>query len=1470
MKGPTASWLSLLLLAFCCTLAAFFTAQPACAHTIERVSVASDGTQGDAASFGGSMSADGRFVAFGSLASNLVPGGANGWGDVFVHDRATARTERVSVASDGSSGNAFSAGAHISADGRFVVFHSDASNLVSHDTNGACDLFTHDRLTRRTERVSVASDGSEVNTDSQDFRPCISADGRFVTFSSEASTLVPGDANGCRDIFLHDRATGVTERLSVGCDGNEANADSYNSSMSADARFVAFDSYASNLVPGDTNGVVDSMNGCDIFVHDRATGRTERVSVASDGSQGNDWSDYLSISADGRFVAFESFASNLVPGDTNGWEDVFVHDRATGVTERVSVASDGTQGDAASFGGSMSADGRFVAFGSLASNLVPGGANGWGDVFVHDRATGITERLSLADGGSTVLSADWRFVAFQSDASLVPGDTNGTDDVFVVDRYGYGGPPGMFPDTPWCADWPSIGPVYHYPTQLHAHYRCERLPGTPGAWGAWDMTPKQLAQRYRNQGYSFTAATEHWQANGDFSWDKNFWNTAGAEDVGRICDSFEDTANTHILGIGFNHNGMDMTYAGKNSHELERVQAIVGRGGIAIAAHPNEPKYAWQDWVLRNCVLNASLTGVEIFNAGTFYVRNSAADGRDKWDMLLGLNKPIWGTAGDDFTTPWPQFDDGCVVIVSASPSLTTQQAVNALKRGAFYASKGPCLPGTGAWHNGNGAPIIEGWWAESATGSVVVHLVIRTWEPVVRFVSNGRAYSGSLTVRGDGDYEATFTYSVSTNTPDGYVRAEVSTGGYWPAISWTQPIFIGRQGIQTYTWTPQAAAAGRAVVPPVVIDFDQAHLEISQPQTGLAGTVNAYLLAPEDRPTPAPPMGYVGPCYRFLPAAQLQGSNLLRLGYDPREVTLYPQATLAIYWFDTDQETWVALPSVVDENAHTVTAAVTTLGTFALSAAMPEETNPPGISITSPAPGAALSGSTTITADAWDDNGVASVQFYLGDLLLDTDVAGSDGWSCTFDASRHPPGAYVIAAVAKDACGNEGRAQVSVTLAGGAPAPTLTITSPLPGATAAGALNAAGAWSDDEAPLMVVAMLGEMPLPLPALAENGTWSLTADISGMTPGMWPLTISGRDAADNPVSTSVTVVVPLSLMGQVRARGTGANIEGATVEAYLGGELKGATMTGANGIYQMGGLAAGAYTAVAHKQGYVAQSKASIAVAAGQATYINFNLDLSGKLMGQVREKGTSANVEGATVVARSAGIVRATATTDANGIYTMGSDLPAGTYTVAVSKAGYVTQMKTGIAVTAGATTYVNFLAFERVPAIMGQVRAVGTGANLAGATVGVFSGETSVASATTDANGIYKIPAGLGAGTYTVVASAAGYVRQEKWNVAVTDGQTTYVNFNLAVSGKLMGQVWDKVGGQSIIGATVSARSGGVVRATGTTVGPYGVYQINSDLRAGTYTMLCTAPGYQDFGRLGIVVTAGNTTYVNFPLQPK
>jgi Tol biopolymer transport system component len=397
--------------------------------------VDSAGVQGNGASGFSRISTDGRYIAFESFAANLVPGDRNGALDVFVHDLQNGQTERVSVDSSGVEGDMQSSNVAISADGRFVAFTSHATNLVPGDTNGAADIFVRDRVAGQTFRVSV--DSSDAQANNQSMNPALSADGRYVGFFSSATNLVAGDTNGANDVFVHDLLTGETTRVSVDSSGAQGNGPSAYAALSADGRYVAFISLATNLVANDTNGTWD------VFVHDRATGHTTLESVDSNGAQGNVFGTLPAISADGRYVAFASLATNLVPNDTNGALDVFVHDRITGRTTRVSVDSSRQQGDENSWGPSFSPDGRFVAFYSDATNLVAGDVNGVSDVFVHDLLTYQTTLISVDTAGMQAnsncyapsISADGRYVTFYGYASnLVPDDTNSWTDVFLRDR----------------------------------------------------------------------------------------------------------------------------------------------------------------------------------------------------------------------------------------------------------------------------------------------------------------------------------------------------------------------------------------------------------------------------------------------------------------------------------------------------------------------------------------------------------------------------------------------------------------------------------------------------------------------------------------------------------------------------------------------------------------------------------------------------------------------------------------------------------------------------------------------------------------------------------------------------------------------------------------------------------------------------------------------------------------------------
>jgi Tol biopolymer transport system component len=420
----------------CISAAAFLalTATAAEAQYTRRVSVTSTGLQGNQGGAEASMTPDGRHVAFSSASTNLVPVDLNGKIDVFVRDLEPGVTEIVSVSSSGAQANDQSSSPTISADGRFVAFYSNATNLDPAHPAPAGQIYVRDRQLQTTELVSGPTTGPTAGTC---FFPSISADGRFVAFTSDGALLLE-DTNGIEDVYVRDRLNGTTECVSVPT-GPPQTVDTIPiANLSADGRFVAFSTAANNILPGVT-GPSPS-----VFLRDRTNGNLELLSIDLQGNSASGDSTARAISADGRFVVFSSNSADLVVGDSNGRDDVFVRDRQLGTTERVSVDGQGNEGDDDSGGFcAITPDGRDVVFTSTATNLVPGDTNVFVDVFLRDRSSGSTERVSLTSagyqgggGGTCSVSDDGRLVAFSSTAHLVPGDTNQREDVFIRDRTG--------------------------------------------------------------------------------------------------------------------------------------------------------------------------------------------------------------------------------------------------------------------------------------------------------------------------------------------------------------------------------------------------------------------------------------------------------------------------------------------------------------------------------------------------------------------------------------------------------------------------------------------------------------------------------------------------------------------------------------------------------------------------------------------------------------------------------------------------------------------------------------------------------------------------------------------------------------------------------------------------------------------------------------------------------------------------
>jgi Tol biopolymer transport system component len=397
---------------------------------------------------------------------------------------AAPMTTRVSVNGAGRSGNHDSGTSAVSGNGTAIAFTSTASNLVPGDTNGEGDVFVRDRRTNSgIERVSVSGTGKQANRASHSTAASISNDGRYVVFESVASNLVPGDTNHVSDVFLRDRTAHTTVRVSVNSAGRQGNADSFNPTISIDGRFVVYASAATNLVPGDTNGFMD------VFVWDRLSRATRRVSVSRTGAQGNDDSIYGVAGAKGDVIYFESHASNLVPGDVHSDLDVFVLDTVARTVERVSVDNAGHElpdgangglsinavGSGATFlsggarpqvylryprlhttmlvsvndahrpgnGGSgspsFSPTGAYVAFSSLATNLVPGVSGP--QVYLRDLGAGKTILVSANNSGragngqSMLPSASLTGVSFTSSATnLAAGSTGGHLQVYFRAR----------------------------------------------------------------------------------------------------------------------------------------------------------------------------------------------------------------------------------------------------------------------------------------------------------------------------------------------------------------------------------------------------------------------------------------------------------------------------------------------------------------------------------------------------------------------------------------------------------------------------------------------------------------------------------------------------------------------------------------------------------------------------------------------------------------------------------------------------------------------------------------------------------------------------------------------------------------------------------------------------------------------------------------------------------------------------
>lgn len=414
---------SFIFLSFILTLAVYPRYTLSQDFTLERVSIRTDGGEANKASQQPVISNDSSVVAFWSAATNLVDNDTNDEPDVFIHERNSGITERISVNSAGIEGNDWSDSPAVSGDGKFIAFRSLSDNLVA-DTFGRGDIFVRDRLNNTTEIVSISSNG--VIGDGRSANPDISANGRFVTFES-TSILIDGEPDIPRlHIYLHDRQLNTTIRVSVATDGTIALGSSFASSISSDGNYIVFNSTASNLVPGVGNGAHEY-----IYVRDLMNNSTEVIARGT-------LAITEPISGDGRFITFHSDIQ-LVPEDDNDDLDVYIYDRETMILKLISESIDGNAGNQNSSFPTISNDGRYVAFNSLASDLVPNDTNASADAFIWDRIENSIERGALMPNGEPIdgrytspsISQDGTSIAFLTILSLFSNDTNSDTDVYV-------------------------------------------------------------------------------------------------------------------------------------------------------------------------------------------------------------------------------------------------------------------------------------------------------------------------------------------------------------------------------------------------------------------------------------------------------------------------------------------------------------------------------------------------------------------------------------------------------------------------------------------------------------------------------------------------------------------------------------------------------------------------------------------------------------------------------------------------------------------------------------------------------------------------------------------------------------------------------------------------------------------------------------------------------------------------------
>ena len=987
--------------------------------------------------------------------SDLTQNGNNIWLDVNAPrisiQPTNFPTNYLASTTGSASGNGYSDNPSTSSDGRYTVFASDASNLVSGDTNGTRDIFLFDNQTNTTRRLNLSRQGEQTNGPSN--RPVISADGRYVAFESTATNLILGDTNGFSDIFVVDVITGAIDMLSLDASGTRANNSNFRPSISSTGRYVSFESSATNLVSSGT-----SVGVSHIYVRDRdvsgsgtfdTTGNisTVLVSQSSGGTAANGNNLQSVLSADGRYIAFASDATNLVSSDTNALRDIFLHDRTGGTTTRVSVATGGTQatgGDSRT--PSLSSDGRYIAFASSATNLASGDTNGVSDIFVHDRTTTTTQRISVSTSGTEAvdpsatgfklgsinpsISSTGRYVAFASLANnLTAGDSAGQKqnldandalDVFVRDRdvsaSGTYDTSGNVATTMVSVNKFGLQTLSILNTQSTASSDIFPSISADGRWVAFPSDAENVS------GLSHTVTNlisiDNNNTRDVFLFDR----VTNALPNSSISPSVTITSPGTATSILVNTATPITVSATTTVGVVSTVQFFVN--GTSLGTTSVFPyTQTWTPTAVGNYVLSALVTD-SFGNRGV----SSNVTVTVKASPSVGVTSPVSGSSVTVGTT-----QTVTAVAAASNPGATitsVQFLANGISLGTSLAS-----PYSVAWTPAsagtyNLTAIATDSIGTQATSSSVAITVTAAGgggggggggltAPVV--VIDTPANGSTLTVNTSQTISATASLTNGTVTSVAFSANGTSIGSatvYPYTINWT-PTALGTFTI-TAVATGSNGAQATAVSTITVSSATAPTVSITAPSTGSTVGVN---LAQTITATAASSTGYIA-SVEFLVNGKTLSTD-----------TVFPYTAS---WTPSGTGTYI-LTAVAKDNSGVITTSTPTTITVAASAA-------PTVSLTNPGSGSSytIGSSLTLTAAASDSDGtITQVSFYVNGALLSTDTTAPYTSSIWTPASS---GNYTLTAQATDNSGNVTTSTAVTVTIGSNAAPTVSITSPASG----------------------------------------------------------------------------------------------------------------------------------------------------------------------------------------------------------------------------------------------------------------------------------------------------------------------------------------------------------------------------------------------------------------------------------------